>query len=513
MFGQFGFRWMVLAAVCVGITLLFVPASAKLALASSVILDDFSSTLCAQAPGTVPCPSTNDGAASGAFGGRHRIIVTASSPSILADSNVTALDKYSHNGSSGVFGSSTIQWDGTPGNTFNPTGISPTDLTDGGTNSGIIIAFTFSDLSVPMTFRYYSSATNCSEVTVNTPGGLSTSQVPKLLFLPWASFSACAGFSAADNTNVTAAELYIDSTGTDGMDLTLEFVAAGALDYGDQPDTYMTLEASSGPAHFIPSIGGIKMGSYIDDELDGQPTGWASGDDKHPAAGPDDEDGFVPVSGNWANGTSVTFNIPTSADGCINGWADWNSNGLFAETTGATGEKFVVNFSATAGNNNITKTIPSSATGNGTYHVRFRFTPRMGPSGTSCSEVIKFYDEGGIHYLNGEIEDHYLVNGTPTAVTLDSLVAKMTKGNKVRLKWETGNELNVIGFNVWRKQGKTGWKQRNASLIEAQNPGGLAGAKYKFVDKDARAKAKYKLEAIMNDGTSSWSGIVKVRAK
>lgn len=99
----------------------------------------------------------------------------------------------------------------------------------------------------------------------------------------------------------------------------------------------------------------------------------------------------------------------------------------------------------------------------------------------------------------------------PTALDLASFSGR-AQGDKVNLKWETGSELNTLGFNVWRKQGKAGWKQLNADMIAAKNPGNISGNKYNFTDANKKAGKtyKYKLQVLSADGSSSWTKILKV---
>ncbi|HEX7828213.1 MAG TPA: SdrD B-like domain-containing protein, partial [Thermoanaerobaculia bacterium] len=53
-------------------------------------------------------------------------------------------------------------------------------------------------------------------------------------------------------------------------------VAIGAVDFGDAPDTYGTLLASSGPHHVV--VSGYSLGATVDTESQGQPSAGATGD-------------------------------------------------------------------------------------------------------------------------------------------------------------------------------------------------------------------------------------------
>lgn len=100
----------------------------------------------------------------------------------------------------------------------------------------------------------------------------------------------------------------------------------------------------------------------------------------------------------------------------------------------------------------------------------------------------------------------------PTSAELVAFnVGLVEKG--IRVKWETAGEMQIVGFNVWRKNGKREWKQVNAELINAKNIGTVTGAKYSFIDKSAKPNKvyRYKLEIATISGESKWSDIVRVK--
>ncbi len=117
----------------------------------------------------------------------------------------------------------------------------------------------------------------------------------------------------------------------------------------------------------------------------------------------------------------------------------------------------------------------------------------------------------------------------PTSATLTKFGVKAKTGKTgkqvVRVKWETGSELNVVGFKVWRRIGNTkaakdtktakGWVQLNEELIAAQHAGEVVGGRYKYADKKVKQGKNYfyKLEIVLADGTSEWSEVVKVQVK
>lgn len=105
-------------------------------------------------------------------------------------------------------------------------------------------------------------------------------------------------------------------------------------------------------------------------------------------------------------------------------------------------------------------------------------------------------------------------NNTPTAAALLSFTAKLTPTNTARVAWETGSEMSLAGFNVYRQvKGAQAWKKLNAMLIPAKNPGGVSGAKYTLNDKQVKPGKtyRYKLEWLDTDGTSMWSKVARVQ--
>ncbi len=100
-------------------------------------------------------------------------------------------------------------------------------------------------------------------------------------------------------------------------------------DFGDAPDTYLTLLLSGGPYHLITA--GPILGTLIDAEGTGQPSANADLDDLTTS---DDEDGvtFPLVNGHRPfivnEKGQVTVKV-SNAPGYLNGWIDWNNNGTF----------------------------------------------------------------------------------------------------------------------------------------------------------------------------------------
>jgi hypothetical protein len=94
-----------------------------------------------------------------------------------------------------------------------------------------------------------------------------------------------------------------------------------------------------------------------------------------------------------------------------------------------------------------------------------------------------------------------------TAVTFTSARATRTaKG--VLVRWRTGTEVDLLGFQVYRSRGHS-WRRITHALIAAK--GSVSGASYRFLDKTARRGVayRYRIKALNRDGASSWFGPVR----
>jgi hypothetical protein len=101
------------------------------------------------------------------------------------------------------------------------------------------------------------------------------------------------------------------------------------------------------------------------------------------------------------------------------------------------------------------------------------------------------------------------VSVQPTAVVIRSFSAKRVGAQTVRLRWRTGLEVDLVGFDLFRRRGKRVVRLNKLS-VPARNARG--GASYTYVDRFAkRGLAQYRLEAVELDGTRVWAGSVSVR--
>jgi hypothetical protein len=73
------------------------------------------------------------------------------------------------------------------------------------------------------------------------------------------------------------------------------------------------------------------------------------------------------------------------------------------------------------------------------------------------------------------------------------------------LRWTTGTESNLLGFNVWRYRGSNGVKV-NRTLVRAERSGEPTGATYTYLDSHpgARRGLTYRLQLVDHQGRRRW---------
>jgi len=174
----------------------------------------------------------------------------------------------------------------------------------------------------------------------------------------------------------------------------------GAYDFGDAPDLYSTLSASTGAYHTIDPT--LLLGVNVDNDNDGQPGVNANGDDLNGST-PDDEDGIVFPA--ITEGTMATIPVTvvntTGVNAYIQAWIDFNNDGDFSDA----GEQVATDLAANAsGVINISVTPPAGSNGN--RYARFRITQTNGLGSNG---------DGGI----GEVEDYLITINAPIVIDLN----------------------------------------------------------------------------------------------
>jgi hypothetical protein len=141
------------------------------------------------------------------------------------------------------------------------------------------------------------------------------------------------------------------------------------------------------------------------------------------------------------------------------------------------------------------------------------WTPLTGQATTGAMDqsvkvVLSFTCSGGCPAGAQVNFDDVAAQTEAIAVTVASFSARpAAKG--VLLRWRTGTEADLLGFQVYRSRGHS-WRRITPSLIAAK--GFVSGASYSFLDRTARRGIhyRYRIKAVNRDGTSSWFGPVRV---
>ena len=300
------------------------------------------------------------------------------------------------------------------------------------------------------------------------------------------------------NDNASTVAGMISTTGTSYSGVTLSESAAAQrdfgffamIDYDDLPDSYGTTVANNGAGHILggPTLG-PNSGTTISSESNGQADPAASADTY--------DDGIILGASAWTAGTTVAFTAKVNgANGYLVGWFDWNGDSKF-------GSSEMVTFgNMSNGDNSLSLKIPADAASSGSYiYMRFRLydeTTLVSISPTGLAQ-------------GGEVEG-YRHSWTPTAVDLVRFEAAM-QDNAVLLIWETAQELDNLGFNLYRSTTPAGpWTQVNAEFIPAQNPGATFGAVYEVLDPDVEPGTTlyYRLEDVDIHGASTFHGPIPI---
>ena len=214
-------------------------------------------------------------------------------------------------------------------------------------------------------------------------------------------------------------------------------------DWGDAPNTYLTLKAVNGPNHVMAATGPI-LGTNRDAEADGQPSLNCDLDDN--TGVPDDEDGVTALTGVWGNPGAGTVNVAVSqGPGYLNAWVDFNNDGDFADA----GEQIFINTAVTPPGGALGFSVPSTALTNIALKSRFRVTSYTLPTGTYYGAAT-----------DGEVEDY----NTPSMITCPNTVGSATTPNPAN----NAVDVNLYRDLVWTKG--TGARSHNVYFGTANPP-------------------------------------------
>jgi hypothetical protein len=109
------------------------------------------------------------------------------------------------------------------------------------------------------------------------------------------------------------------------------------------------------------------------------------------------------------------------------------------------------------------------------------------------------------------LSDWIIAGGNPTAVELAGFEV-WPEGSTTHVQWETAQEIDNLGFNLYRADTLTGTQSRlNEALIPSQAPGSPVGAVYDWLDADGLEAGQtyyYWLEAVSVHGVTTRHGPV-----
>ena len=180
----------------------------------------------------------------------------------------------------------------------------------------------------------------------------------------------------------------------------LDFGNYRQIDFGDAPAPYPTLLADNGARHYLT---GLRLGSTLDREYDGQPGSLANLDDNTTA---DDEDGvfFLNI---LKPGTNVTIRVVASAAGKVNGWIDLNRDGDWNDPI----DVVLNNVNVNPGVNDFNFTVPVIAN-LGVSFGRFRISTAGGlaPTGLASDGEVEDYRVFVSNAIRGDVNCDGLVN-------------------------------------------------------------------------------------------------------
>jgi hypothetical protein len=164
-------------------------------------------------------------------------------------------------------------------------------------------------------------------------------------------------------------------------------------------------------------------------------------------------------------------------------------------------------------------TLTTGANNTSTTQSSF-FTPTQNITGYYCFAIgylrTNTNPPGFNHYSNETqtttTNECVLVTAAATAANLVAFHGERTEKGAVRVRWQTGTELNTLGFNVWRKTKASGWEKITTDPLPAKYVGSIGGGTYKFTDRNAITgqTQKYKIE-LVTPGRSEWSDVVTVK--
>jgi hypothetical protein len=185
--------------------------------------------------------------------------------------------------------------------------------------------------------------------------------------------------------------------------------------------------------------------------------------------------------------------------------------GLAAPTNGYNNSTGMIQF----GNAQMDPALPKTGTGD-LISITLRATVPNQTVYLNIDEVNSYLVDNDIMPIEFSASGAVITTSTcePTSVDLLSFTAQRTK-KAITLNWETANETNRLGFNLYRATSADGDRTRlNALLIPPLvPPGSQKGAEYSYTDTDLKPNTTYHywLEELDRFGAASLTGPVSVK--
>ncbi len=180
----------------------------------------------------------------------------------------------------------------------------------------------------------------------------------------------------------------------------------------------------------------------------------------------------------WTETTGSVNLTVNGANGFVTAWFDWNQDGDFTDS----GEQAFANEEVVAGQTQAKTFARGAWSYTQPLNARFRVYPSaqtMQALADAAAPAAAPQPSGGAS--GGEVED-YVWTFNPLAVMLADFSA-VQQGDAVLVTWETNNELNNRGFNVWRGVSPAAPDRRlNDTLIPSQSSGSGQGFSYQWLD-------------------------------
>ncbi len=200
-------------------------------------------------------------------------------------------------------------------------------------------------------------------------------------------------------------------------------------DYGDTPTSYGTLIIDNGAGHIVPQIPSIYLGSIapdvdIDGFADGIDNNFNASDDDNEIS--DDEDGVsIPVI--FTENLAYSIDVEVTGNGFLNGWIDWNKDGIFdavAELVTTTDQV------VSSGSVTLSGTAPAGIT-QGASYARFRICS----TNNNCNSPLGIANDG-------EVEDYQVQFGILADVGVSTILdttAPYNSGQLVQFSFDVIN--------------------------------------------------------------------------